>query len=115
MSSQSETNTLKKAKSIGNVISSLTQLPGRINAAAFLERVSKLEDKLSDIDKEKKKLTAMINEKDAELSAVKFEIVDIRDAVKGSYGANSTEYELGGGKRTSDRKKPTSKPKAAKA
>jgi predicted nucleic acid-binding Zn-ribbon protein len=80
----------------------------------FQNRVSKLETKIGDIDKEKKKLTAMINEKDAELKAVKNEIVDIRGAVKGALGANSTEYELVGGKRTSDRKKPTRKTKTEK-
>ncbi len=115
MTSQSEAKTLQNAKSVGNVISTLTALPARINAAAFLVRVSNLETKISDIDQQKKKLVAMLNEKDEELKGVKAEIVDIRDAVKGAYGADSTEFELVGGKRKSEHKKPSRKAKTEKA
>ena len=102
----SETDVLSEAQSIAKVIAPFTELPSRIDRSAFESQISQLDDHLRTVDTIKKQLTAAVNEKDAVLKDVKAQMVDIREAVKGSYGSDSTEYELVGGTRKSERKKP---------
>jgi hypothetical protein len=111
MTKKAETDVLAEAQSIGKVVSSLTGLPSRIDVPGFLALIARLQERFDKIEEIKRQLTAEINAKDEDLKSAKEKIVDMRGAVKGSYGADSTEYELVGGTRTSDRKKPTRKPK----
>jgi hypothetical protein len=99
-----------EAQSIGKVAASLAELPSRIDPAKLQSLSQKVADQIGAIDELKKKLSAAVNAKDSDVKDLKARMVDIRSAVKGTYGADSTEYELVGGTRKSERKKPGRKP-----
>jgi hypothetical protein len=109
MAKDSERDVLTEAQSMGKVVSGLDELPSRIDKAKFQKLTTRMADHLGDIDDLKKKLAAAVNAKDADLKGLRSMIADIRTAVKGAYGADSTEYELVGGTRASERKKPSRK------
>jgi hypothetical protein len=95
-----------EARAVGKVVSGFSQLPSRIDKAAFASRATIVEAKVSAIDALKKQLATAVNDKDAAVKDLKARLVDVRAAVKGAYGADSNEYELVGGTRASERKKP---------
>jgi hypothetical protein len=114
MAKRAEMDFVIEAKAMGKVISSLSQLPSRIDKAAFAALATSVEQKVSALDTLKKQLASAVNDKDAALKRLKAGIVDVRAAVKGAYGADSNEYEIVGGTRASERKKPGRKKTGAK-
>ncbi len=106
MAKKSEMDFVIEAQSMSKVIVPLTELPKRFDKAKFQTLTARVSDEIGAIDELKKKLTAAVNKKDSSVKSLKARIVDIRTAVKGVYGADSTEYELVGGTRKSERKKP---------
>lgn len=58
-------------------------------------------------------LTEARNQRDALYTAMWDKVKRVRSAIKGIYGDDSSQYELVGGTRKSDRKTPTRKPKPA--
>jgi hypothetical protein len=106
MANSSEMDTIKESQSISSVIAELTGLPDRIDPAAFDTLITTVSTQIDGIEALKRQLTAAVNDKDANLKALRDQVVDIRGAVKGVFGADSNEYELVGGTRKSEHKRP---------
>jgi hypothetical protein len=114
MAKESEMDVVIEARAVGKVVTGLGQLPSRIDKGAFASLASTVESKVSAIDSLKKQLATAVNDKDAAVKDLKARLVDVRTAVKGTYGADSNEYELVGGTRASERKKSGRKAATAK-
>ena len=74
---------------------------------ADLEQVLPIQTQLDALDVE---LTDLRNRRDALLFSIWNKVKRARAGIKGIYGDDSSEYEMIGGTRLSDRKSPTRKP-----
>ena len=82
---------------------------GELTCAALESDVSNALSQQDQIDALEKQLTDLRNKRDADNAALWEQVKRVRSAVKGIYGDNSSQYELVGGTRLSDRKKPVKK------
>ena len=67
----------------------------------------------TDIDALEAQYTNLRNQRDALLGQMWDKVKRVRASVKGIYGDDSSQYEMVGGTRKSERKPPTRKPKVA--
>lgn len=79
--------------------------PGTLTQAAFAEELSQMQAMQSQIQAVEKQLTDLRNRRDARLAVLWDNVKRARASVKGTYGDDSSEYELVGGTRRSDRKR----------
>ena len=86
-------------------------LPDSISAADVETKITALETAVSEVDALNAEKTRLINVKGEQSEALSDYIVRVRSAVKGIFGPDSSEYEMLGGKRSSERKKPKKKEK----
>ena len=105
------TDTLKQAQTIVTVWDHLGTVPligaqGYENLRANLDNVEELIDKIGRLEKE---LLSLRNERDAACSEIWDQVKRARAGIKGIYGDDSSEYQLAGGTRLSDRKRPRRK------
>jgi len=84
-------------------------LPAGISAAEMAAKLGALETVVNDLDAVNAEKTRLVNSKADQAKVVSDYIVQVRAAVKGSFGADSSEYDMVGGTRTSERKKPKKK------
>ena len=99
-----EANEVKKAlEKIG------IGLPDSISAADMETKIAALETAVDELDALNAERTRMVNVKAEQAGALSDYIVQVRSAVKGIFGADSTEYDMVGGTRTSERKHYTKK------
>jgi queuine/archaeosine tRNA-ribosyltransferase len=70
---------------------------------------------LSDIKAKEDELTPLRNERDDLMKKLNENTTRARSGIKGYFGADSSEYELAGGTRSSERKKPAARAKAVAA
>ena len=66
----------------------------------------------NEVETKRRELTALINQRDAANATLKNMTTRALSGIRGFFGPDSDEYELAGGTRTSERKKPVRKPKA---
>lgn len=76
--------------------------------AADLNKVNPLQMQMDDLEIQ---LTNLRNQRDALYLTLWDKVKRVRASVKGIYGDDSSQYELVGGTRRSERKSPTRKPK----
>jgi hypothetical protein len=91
-----------------------SDLPGGVSAKEVSARIDALNGAVSKLDAlnaEKKKL---VNTKDQQCKTLSDFIVKARLAIKLAYGPDSSEYEMAGGTRASERKRPVRKAKESK-
>jgi len=105
------TNTLKQARNIITVWDHLGTVPligpqGYENLRANLDNVEDLKEKIGRLEKE---LLSLRNERDTACIEIWDQVKRARAGIKGVYGDDSTEYQLAGGTRLSDRKRPRRK------
>ncbi len=67
-----------------------------------------------EVEAKRRELTALINQRDAANRDLQQLTTRALSGIRGYFGPDSDEYEQAGGTRTSERKKPTRKPKATK-
>lgn len=84
-------------------------VPAGISAAEMTARIAALEDAVNAVDSLNAERTRLVNNKADQAKNLSDYIVQIRAAVKGILGADSSEYDMVGGTRTSERKRPKRK------
>ena len=77
--------------------------------AADIQQAAPIQADLDSLDAQ---LTDLRNRRDALFSAIWDKLKRVRAGVKGIYGDDSSQYEMFGGTRMSERKSPTRKPAA---
>lgn len=85
------------------------ELPGGIAAAEMGAKITALESVISELDAVNAERTRLVNSKGDQAETLSDFIVQVRLAVKAVCGPDSSEYEMVGGTRASDRKKPKKK------
>lgn len=99
-----EANEIKKAlEKIG------AGLPEGLAAADMAAKISGLAKAVDELDALNAERTRLVNSKAEQAEALSDHIVQVRAAVKGIFGADSTEYDMVGGTRASERKPYTKK------
>lgn len=81
-------------------------LPAEISAAEMETKIAELETAVSELDALNAERTRLVNVKGDKAEQLSDYIVRTRSAVKGIFGADSSEYDMVGGTRSSERKKP---------
>jgi hypothetical protein len=81
-----------------------------VTVSDFKAAESNLSKVLDDIARKEKELTALRNDRDDQAGKLNELCTRARSGIRGFYGADSTQYELAGGTRASERKKPQRKP-----
>lgn len=84
-------------------------VPAGISAAEMESRLAALESVISELDTVNAHRTQLVNSKAEQAKHVSDYIVQVRAVVKGISGPDSSEYEMVGGTRASERKKPKRK------
>jgi hypothetical protein len=84
-------------------------LPAGISAADMAAKITALETVISELDAVNADRTRLVNSKAEQAGTLSDFIVQVRLAVKAVCGPDSSEYEMIGGTRASDRKKPKRK------
>jgi hypothetical protein len=86
-------------------------LPSNISVSEMEGKISGLTGIIASLDKVNAERTQLINARNEMAKTVSDYIVFVRNSIKGNIGADSSEYEMVGGTRTSERKKRKTKPK----
>jgi len=81
------------------------RIPDGLKAADMETKVTELEDVIDDLDAVNVERTRLVDRKGERAESLSDHIVQVRSAVKGIFGANSEEYDMVGGTRTSERKR----------
>ena len=90
------------------------RLPSSLSAQALLDAADAAQRQLDQIATLRRELTAEVTRKDTQMAELRGMTIRLRTGVKAEYGDNSVEYEAVGGKRSSERKRPSrAKPPAA--
>ncbi len=109
------TDVHEQALSVYNawVLISEDQSFGELNAgllAADINKVPPLQQQMDDLEIQ---LTDLRNKRDALYLSLWDKVKRVRASIKGIYGDDSSQYEMVGGTRMSERKPPTRKPNPA--
>ncbi len=80
-----------------------------ISAEGVEAKIVALETVVSDLNALNAERTRLVNAKADQAGGLSDYLVQVRSAVKGVFGANSSEYDMVGGTRTSERKHYTKK------
>lgn len=83
------------------------RLPSSLSAQVLLDAADAAQRQLDQIAAMRRDLTAEVTRKDTQLTELRAMSIRVRTGVKAEYGDNSVEYEAVGGKRSSERKRPT--------
>lgn len=101
---------LQEAKEVKEALEKIgDDLPDAISVAALEARITALEAKVSELDGLNADRTRVVNEKGDMAEDLSDQLVRTRSGIKGLYGNDSSEYEMVGGTRASERKKPKRK------
>jgi hypothetical protein len=84
-------------------------VPSGISVAEMMNRIAALVDAVNAVDALNAERTRLVNNKAEQAKNLSDYIVQVRAAVKGILGADSSEYDMVGGTRTSERKRPKRK------
>ncbi|WP_339132691.1 MAG: hypothetical protein WGN25_10835 [Candidatus Electrothrix sp. GW3-4] len=97
---------LKEAHQVKEALEKIGDgLPDAISADVMATKINALEAKVREIDSVNADKTRLVNEKGELAEDLSDYIVRSRSTVKGVFGADSTEYDMVGGTRASERKK----------
>lgn len=110
MAKGSDAKLLEEARRIAQVLPKIAgALPKDLEARRFSELVKRFDEGLTAIARLNNERTDAVNHKNSTGKAVFEFIKRVRSTVKGVYGDDSSEYDLVGGTRRSERKPPTRK------
>jgi hypothetical protein len=103
---------LQEAHAIKEALEQMgASVPAGISAAEMSNRIAVLENIISELDKVNASRTQLVNSKADGAERVSDYVVQVRSVIKGISGPDSSEYEMVGGTRKSERKKPKRKDK----
>jgi len=86
---------------------------GNMNVETFTTHITQTADTASQIDSLETQLTNLRNQRDQEMAELWDKVKRVRTGVKSFYGDDSSQYEMVGGTRASERKSAKPKKKAA--
>ncbi len=113
MAYNSTAKLVQEAQAILNLLAKIGRpLAGGVSAQTVSAGISALESTAADLEKAKEEVIRLVNRKDDAAKSLNDLIVKARVSVKAEFGDDSDEYELAGGTRKSERKRPVRKPKA---
>jgi uncharacterized small protein (DUF1192 family) len=105
-------NLLQEASKIKEAMEKIgDRLPAGISVAELETRITALQTSAKAVDALNAERTQMVNVKADDVTTLNEYLIIIRLAIKSLCGLNSSEYEMVGGTRASERKKPVRKPK----
>ena len=115
MASRSIPKLIDEALKLKEVLESIGKpLPGGVSVGNLENLITKLQTISAKVDSVKAQLTKLVNEKGDSSKSLSSFITKAKLAIKVEFGPDSSEYEMAGGVRASERKKPVRKPKATK-
>jgi hypothetical protein len=101
---------LQEANEVKQALAAIGEgLPPEISAAGMEARIAELETVIGDLDAVNADRTRLVNLKRDKAEAASDYIVQSRAVVKGIFGADSSEYDMVGGTRVSERSTPKAK------
>jgi hypothetical protein len=104
---------VQEAVKVKEVLDKIGQeLPGGVSSKALSQQLDGLNGAISKLDSAKAEVTKLLNVKNESAKAMRAFLVKAKLAIKVQFGPDSSEYEMAGGKRASDRKRPVRKAKA---
>jgi hypothetical protein len=113
MAARSVPMLLKEASEVKEALDQIAkELPGGVSGKAVGALIQALDEAVSRVDALKAERTKAVNAKKEAAKALNGLLVKARMAIKIEFGPDSSEYEMAGGTRASERKKPVRKPKA---
>jgi hypothetical protein len=86
-------------------------LPGGVTVQDLVKKIEELNAVVVKVDALNAEKTKLVNSKIDATAALSSFLVQARLAIKVQYGADSSEYDMAGGTRSSERKRPIRKPK----
>ena len=108
--SKSVPKLLREANEIKKALEKIDdRLPDGLKAADMETRMGAVESVVDKLDAVNVERTRLVDLKGDQTRNLSDHIVQVRAAVKGIFGADSAEYDMVGGTRTSERKHPTRK------
>lgn len=110
MISKSIPNLLQEANEVKKALEEIGEnVPAGISVAEMAAQIEALENIIGELDAVNADRTRLVNRKAEQAKVVSDQIVKVRAAVEGILGADSSEYDMVGGTRTSERKRPKRK------
>ncbi len=105
------TDVLEQAQSVANAWDQINEEMtfGELNLASLNDDLGQAGPLQSQMDALETQLTDLRNQRDALFSSIWDKVKRVRASVKGIYGDDSSQYEMVGGTRLSERKPPTRK------
>jgi hypothetical protein len=101
---------LQEANEVKQALATMGEaLPSEISAAGMEDRITELEAVIGELDAVNVDRTRLVNLKRDKAEAASDYIVQARSTVKGIFGADSSEYDMVGGTRVSERSRPKAK------
>ncbi|MCI5195157.1 MAG: hypothetical protein D3919_02785 [Candidatus Electrothrix sp. AW5] len=108
--SKSVPKLLQEANEIKKALEKIDdRLPDGLKAADMETRMGAVESVVDELDAVNAERTRLVDRKGEQVGHLSDHIVQVRSAVKGIFGADSAEYDMVGGTRTSERKRPVRK------
>ncbi|WP_339137461.1 MAG: hypothetical protein WGN25_05340 [Candidatus Electrothrix sp. GW3-4] len=86
-----------------------TELPADVTPAETAAKIAELETSISELDAINAERTRLVNVKGDKAGALSDYLVHVRISVKAACGPDSSEYDMIGGTRSSERKRPKMK------
>ncbi|MCI5225792.1 MAG: hypothetical protein D3918_03810 [Candidatus Electrothrix sp. AX2] len=104
--SKSVPKLLQEANEIKKALEKIDdRLPDGLKAADMETRMEAVESVVDELDAVNAERTRLVDRKGEQSKHLSDHIVQVRSAVKGIFGADSAEYDMVGGTRTSERKR----------
>ncbi|MCI5122236.1 MAG: hypothetical protein D3908_13810 [Candidatus Electrothrix sp. AUS4] len=108
--SKSVPKLLQEANEIKKALEKIDdRLPDGLKAADMESRMGEVESVVDELDALNADRTRLVDVKGEKTGNLSDHIVQVRSAVKGIFGADSAEYDMVGGTRISERKRPARK------
>ena len=107
--SRTDANVLVEAKRMADAVGSLGKLPRQLGARAMSNRVAAFDAAIWQASTASAARARAVSEKMRVRAELCIHMAQVRAAVRGLYGADSTQYADVGGTRTSARKRPKRK------
>lgn len=103
---------LQEARKIKEALETIPQesLPPGMSVAELEARITNLETVVRELDTLAAERTRLVNSKGDYATTLNDYLIQLRFSIRGVFGSDSSEYEMMGGTRKSERKKPKRKP-----
>ena len=112
MAAAKDSDVVIEARRLANIaIDDKWKLPTGLVATEIVKEADATEKQLDTINAARQTLKNLVSAKKKAVTSLNKKIARLRSGIKAEYGDDSLEYEKAGGKRASERKRRTVKPK----